>query len=567
VTRRRAVPAALALGLLLPALGPIWGPAPLRAAEKADRIFINGRVWTGEPGKPLAEALAVRAQSILAVGKTSEIQGFKEKKTDVVDLKGRLVTPAFGDGHLHLMMGSLALTELDVRGAASVEELQKRLGEYARKNPAREWIVGSGWAYGDFPGGPARGMLDAVVSDRPVYLVDRDHHSALVNGVALAKAGVTKATKDPEHGLIVRDASGEATGLLKEAASRLVSKHIPEVEAEDRYRALKKGLDTLASYGLTSVQDAGLDEADLPVLDRLQQEGGLKLRVSAALRMQKVAPPEDLARYRSLRDRFKGPRLRVASVKGMVDGVVDAKTAYMLEPYVGGGTGLPNWTPEELNKAVAVYDAEGFQVLLHACGDRAVRMALDAFEKVGRRPSATPRRHRVEHAEVVSAADRLRFKALGVVASTQAIFANPDKTTLENYAVLLGPERAAVANAFKLFDDAGAVQAFGSDWPVFSAEVLPAIFTAVTRTTPEGTPAGGWFPENRIPVEAALRHFTRDNAYATFDEQARGTLAPGKLADLVVLSDDVLSAPAKSLRARVVLTVLGGQDTYRAREF
>jgi hypothetical protein len=339
------------------------------------------------------------------------------------------------------------------------------------------------------------------------------------------------------------------------------------VEAEDRYRALKKGLDTLASYGLTSVQDAGLDEADLPVLDRLQQEGGLKLRVSAALRMQKVAPPEDLARYRSLRDRFKGPRLRVASVKGMVDGVVDAKTAYMLEPYVGGGTGLPNWTPEELNKAVAVYDAEGFQVLLHACGDRAVRMALDAFEKVGRRPSATPRRHRVEHAEVVSAADRLRFKALGVVASTQAIFANPDKTTLENYAVLLGPERAAVANAFKLFDDAGAVQAFGSDWPVFSAEVLPAIFTAVTRTTPEGTPAGGWFPENRIPVEAALRHFTRDNAYATFDEQARGTLAPGKLADLVVLSDDVLSAPAKSLRARVVLTVLGGQDTYRAREF
>ena len=509
----------------------------------------------------------MRAQSILAVGKTSEIQGFKEKKTDVVDLKGRLVTPGFGDGHLHLMMGSLALTELDVRGAASAEELQKRLAEYARKNPAREWIVGSGWAYGDFPGGPARGMLDAVVSDRPVYLVDRDHHSALVNGVALAKAGITKATKDPEHGLIVRDASGEATGLLKEAASRLVSKHIPEVEAEDRYRALKKGLDTLASYGLTSVQDAGLDEADLSVLERLQQEGGLKLRVSAALRMQKVAPPEDLARYRSLRDRFKGPRLKVASVKGMVDGVVDAKTAYMLEPYVGGGTGLPNWTPEELNKAVAIYDAEGFQVLLHACGDRAVRMALDAFEKVGRRPSATPRRHRVEHAEVVSAADRLRFKALGVVASTQAIFANPDKTTLENYAVLLGPERAAMANAFKLYDDVGAVQAFGSDWPVFSAEVLPAIFTAVMRTTPEGTPAGGWYPENRIPVEAALRHFTRDNAYATFDEQARGTLAPGKLADLVVLSDDVLSAPAKALRARVVLTVLGGQDTYRAREF
>jgi predicted amidohydrolase YtcJ len=282
--------------------------------------------------------------------------------------------------------------------------------------------------------------------------------------------------------------------------------------------------------------------------------------------MDKKPAPEDLARYRSLRDRLRGLRLKVASVKGMVDGVVDARTASMLEPYVGGGTGLPNFTPEELNKAVAVYDAEGFQVLLHACGDRAVRMALDAFELVGRRPRATPRRHRIEHAEVVSAADRPRFKALGVVASTQAIFANPDKTTLENYAVLLGPARAALANAFKLFDDAGAVQAFGSDWPVFSAEVLRGIYTAVTRMTPEGTPPGGWFPENRIPVEAALRHFTRDVAYATFDEQERGTLAPGKLADLVVISEDILSAPEKALRAKVLLTVLGGQDTYRSRE-
>lgn len=240
----------------------------------------------------------------------------------------------------------------------------------------------------------------------------------------------------------------------------------------------------------------------------------------------------------------------------------------MFEPYVGGGTGIPFWEQDDLNKTVALYDKEGFQVLLHAIGDKAIHMALNAFEYAAQTNGTSGRRHRVEHAEVPLLSDLPRFKQLGVIASTQAMFANPDATVLENFAVLLGPARASHADSFIIFDDAGVVQAFGSDWGVFPFEPLPAIYCAVTRTTPEGTPAGGWYPAGRISVEAALRHFTRDGAYASFDEGVRGTLTPGKLADFVVLSKDILtSPPAEILTTKVLLTVLGGKDTYRNEDF
>jgi predicted amidohydrolase YtcJ len=243
------------------------------------------------------------------------------------------------------------------------------------------------------------------------------------------------------------------------------------------------------------------------------------------------------------------------------------KTALMFEPYVGGGQIQPRWSQEELDKTAAFYDRNGFQILLHAVGDRAVDQALTAYEYVARTNPERERRHRIEHAEVVRSADLPRFKAANVVASTQALFANPDKTTLENFAVLLGPDRASRADAFKLFDDAGIVQAFGSDYPVFSMETLKGIYCAVTRKTPEGTPANGYFPQNRISVEAALKHFTADAAYASFEEKDKGTLAVGKLADFVVLSEDILEPPAERLlRTRVLLTVLGGQDTFRVAE-
>jgi predicted amidohydrolase YtcJ len=542
--------------------------APVAAGEKADRIFINGRIWTGDEAHPRVEALAVRGTTILAVGTSQEIHRLAEKATELVDLKGRFAGPAFNDAHLHFMSGSLGLEDLDLAGAVGGEDVQRRLGAYARAHPDRLWIVGRGWAYGDLSEAPHRRLLDAVVSDRPVWLQDRDGHSGWANSIALLLAGIDRRARDPEHGQIVRDQAGEPTGLLKEAAMDLVRRRVPLPGAEDKYRALRKGLDLAVSYGLTSVQDASFDEDDLPVFDRLLQEGGLKLRFTCALPLVKDPTPDGLAHYRELQAQHQSPRFRFGAVKGFLDGVVDAKTAAMLEPYTGGGTGIVRWTQEDLNRAAAFYDKERFQILLHAVGDRAIRMALDALAYAAQVNGPRTRRHRIEHAEVPAGADRARFKALGVVASTQALFANPDRTTLQNYALLLGPERAAQANAFRLWDDAGVVQAFGSDWPVFSCEVLKGIYCAVTRMTPEGTPAGGWQPQNRISVEAALRHFTKDAAHASLEENLKGTLSPGKVADLVVLSEDILAVPPERiLTAKVLLTVLGGQDTYRAKEF
>ena len=315
------------------------------------------------------------------------------------------------------------------------------------------------------------------------------------------------------------------------------------------------------------MHQAGISEEDLDSLAKAL-EASPQLRVYVALRMEHAPTAELLAHQQELRQRYSGPQLRVGAVKGFVDGVVESKTAFMFEPYVGGGTGAANWTQEELDRAVAAYDKAGLQVMLHAIGDRGIDMALTAFERAAQLNGTRGRRHRVEHIEVPRTADLPRFKAAGIVASTQAIFPYPDRNHLEAYVPTLGPERAHRALAYKAIDDAGAVQAFGSDWPVFTAEVVRGIATAVTRMTAAGTPAGGWEPQQRLSVEAALRHFTRDAAYAEHAEQERGTLAKGKQADLVVLSQDLLTIPPERIKdTKVLLTVLGGQDSYRAAGF
>ncbi len=553
---------------------------PLAAAQHADRIFVNGNIWTEDDAHPRAEALAVSGDQLVAVGSNAAIRALASPDTAIVDLHGRLVVPGFQDSHLHFPGPSI--NEVDLAGANSLREFQQRIAEFARIHPALPWIIGSGWGYSLFPNEkPDKKYLDAVVSDRPVYVSERDGHMGLANSKALALAGIAAGTADPPNGHIMREAGGEPTGELKEAAQRLLTKHIPPRSAEDRYESLLQHMDEAASYGLTSAQDAALDMLDWPIFERALAAGKVKLRFRFAPlilpneggypknhTLSRPLTAEDLAYYRQLRDTFQGPLFKFGSIKGFLDGTVDAKTAAMFQPYVGGGTGIPFWNQDDLNRTVALYDQEGFQVMLHAIGDRAIHMALDAFGYAEKTNGTSGRRHRIEHVEVPAASDLPRFRELGVIASTQAMFANPDATTLNNFAVVLGPERTAHADDFKQFDDAGAVQAFGSDWPVFSDQVLPAIYCAVTRMTPQGTPAGGWYPQNRISVAAALRHFTRDGAYASFDEKARGTLSAGKLADFVVLSRDILSVPpGEILHTRVLLTVMGGRDTYRAADF
>src|SRR5689334_2786262 len=552
------------------------GVATQPRGPHADRIFIKGTIWTADKSRPKAEALAISGDKILAVGSTKDILALSDKDTSVVDLKGRFVVPGFQDSHVHFPGPSINAVRLD--GLDTLEAFQKTLAEFVKSHPNLKWVSGGGWGYSAFPNqAPNKKYIDAVISDLPVYVSERDGHMGLANSKALEIAGITRDTPDPPNGHIMKDERGEPTGELKEAAQGLMRRHIPRQTEQEVYETLLKHMEEAAADGLTSVQNASWSPADQPVYLRALAAGALKIRFRFAPpilpreglspRDHKLKTPlteDDLKYYKELRDTFQGPLIKFGSIKGMLDGTVDGRTAAMAEPYVGGGTGIPFWDQDDLNKTVALYDKEGFQVMLHAIGDKAINMALNAFEYAARTNGTQGRRHRVEHGEVPRLSDLPRFKQLGVIASTQALFAMPDATVLSNYAVLLGPERASHANAFKLYDDAGAVQAFGSDWGVFDFAPLRGIHVAVTRLTPEGTPKGGWYPKNRISVEAALRHYTRDGAYANFDEQKRGTLTPGKLADLVVLSKDILTIPPMDiLKTRVLLTVMGGNDTYR----
>ena len=527
-----------------------------------DRIFVSARIWTGDASQPVAEAMAVGGERLVAVGSNASIRELASTGTEIVDLGGRRVVPGFNDAHWHLPSRRTA----ELAGAGSVGEIQSRLREFAMTLPADAWVTGRGWTPADFPGNRAdRRYLDEVFPDRPVLITDRDGHQALANTAALARAAVDARTPDPDGGRIDRDDSGAATGLLKESATGLVGRLVPAPGVDEVHRALLDEIDKAAAFGLTSLQIAS-GRTSGPVFEALQRalaRGELKVRLRASVPFSRDATGADLAAYVALAERHRGTRLAFGIAKGMLDGTVDAHTAAMLDPYEAStDRGIPMWTAGDLARAVAAYDDAGLQIQLHAIGDRAIRMALDAYAHAARVNGTSGRRHRVEHVEVPALEDLPRFKALGVIASTQAMFASPDVTTLTNYAPALGPDRARRSNAFKLFDDAGAVQAFGSDYPVFTMDVLQGIHAAVTRELPDGTPRGGWHPEFRISIEAALAHYTRGSAYASFDEDEKGTLTAGKLADFVVLTEDILDGN-RLLTAKVFMTVTGGLATFR----
>jgi predicted amidohydrolase YtcJ len=552
---------------------------PSAAEEAADILLLRGRVWTAEANPAWAEAVAVRGGRIVAVGATSEVLAFRGPRTEVIHLGGRLVLPGFDDAHVHLLDGAISLERVDLADLPDLPQIQARIKEWARAHPQKPWVLGGGWAYGSFPSGlPTRQQLDAVVSDRPALLESYDVHTAWANSRALALAGITKASRDPVGGVIVRDpTTGEPTGVFKEKpAVDLVKIKVPEPGPADRYQSLLRGLRLLNSVGITSVQDAGLLspsqknlEADLAMLDRARREGKLSVHVAAAVHMEPGKVDATVVEAKRLGARYRDASLRVVGVKLFVDGVIESKTAAMLEPYAGDtATGLPSWTPEALNEAVTAADREGLQTWLHAIGDRAVRMALDAHEAALRANGRLDRRGRIEHLETIQPSDYSRFKPLGVIASMQPLHANPDQNNLSVWAGNLGEERASRAWSWAAFEKAGARLAFGSDWPVVTPSVLRGLFCAVTRKTKEGTPAGGWLPRHAIPLENALRHYTIDAAYASFEEAEKGSLEAGKRADLVVLSDDIFKGPPEALlKAKVLLTLVDGKPVYRDPSF
>ncbi len=558
-------------------------PAPTQAdcAGPIDQLYMNGRIWTGDTAQPWAEALAISGDKLACVGTSDAIRQAASTTTTIIDLEGRFVTPGFQDSHIHLPGPSL--NSVPLAEVTSVAELQQKLKAFADAHPDLPWIVGRGWGYAIFPDSiPDRSYIDAVIPDRPVYLTMRDGHAGLGNSAALAVLNSTSATADPPNGQIVKDAAGRHTGEFRESAHGMAGSLLPPETADARYATLIANMDDAASQGLTSVHVAGASPEALALFERALKADALKLRMQVAVSMvpgvggyppthhlERAVTEADLAPYIAARSAYTGPLLTVASIKGMLDGAIDAQTAAMHEPYTGTDTsGLSFWDPEELNETVALYDRLGFQILLHAIGDKAIHEALDAFAFAAKTNGTTGRRHRIEHVEIPALTDLARFRELGVIASTQPIFANPDATVLTNFEPLLGPERSPHADSFSLFDNAGVVQTFGSDYPVFYLSPIEGIAVAVTRMTADGQPPGGWHPAGRIPVEAALRHYTIDSAFATFDEDIRGSLVPGKLADFVVLSQDLTQIAPTAIRdTKVLLTIMGGKETHRSPAF
>ena len=557
---------------LVATVGPLvllglTGCNPGPGAEPADLIILNGKLYPGG-GASTSEAVAVRGNRILAVGTSAEIETHRGDATTVVDAKGGTVLAGFNDAHVHFLSGGESLDRVNLFDAETVGDAQRVIREFVTSGPERPWVLGRGWLYGTFPGGlPTRQQLDEAVSDRPALMECYDGHTVWVNSNALALAGITRDTPDPPNGLIVRDAQGEPTGVLKESAQRLVNEILPQPTHEEKLELIKKAIRRAQSLGVTSVQNAGMDPDEFELYAELERRGELGVRMYAALSAPPGFSEEDAARYEEVLKKHPGtPLLKTGAIKMFADGVIESHTAAMLEPYANQDTtGIPNYTVEDMNRIVSMMDGKGWQIFIHAIGDRGIRMALDAYEHAAEANAAPARgrRHRIEHIEAVSGADIPRFARLEVIASMQPLHANPIQNVLEVWAVNLGPERASRAWAWKSIQDGGGRLAFGTDWPVVDLDPRPGIHTALTRRTLDGKPEGGFVPEQRLTLEDVLDTWTAGSAYASFEDERKGTLTPGMLADIVVLSTDLFAAPIEKVKDfQVETTVLDGRVVY-----
>jgi predicted amidohydrolase YtcJ len=534
----------------------------------ADLILTNGAVYTLDAAQPWAEAVAVTGGRIVYAGTGRGAGRFRGGSTRTVDLGGRMVLPGFQDSHIHLVEGGIESRLCDLAGLPTKEAVFAAVKDYAARNPDAAWITGGRWDLPVFPAAnPTKEELDRIVPDRPACLFAADGHSAWVNSRALKLAGVTAKTPDPPGGRIERDPkTGQPTGTLRESASGLVSRHIPDPSAEDVLKGLRAGLEMTRRFGITSIIEASVDQSELDALAALDRSGEMNLRVLASLHVDPDKGLPEVARLEKLREAYRGGRLKATTAKIFADGVVESHTAALLEPYLDRpkDRGIALLEPEAFGKLAVALDAAGFQIHVHAIGDLAIRMTLDALEAAKTANGVRDLRHHIAHLELIDPADIPRFKALGVVANFQPLWAYADPYITELTLPILGPARSRWLYPIGSVIRTGAVVAGGSDWPVSSANPLDAIQVAVTRRGPDAPPGPAWIPEEVVDLPSMIAAYTTNGAYLSHEEAARGSIAAGKLADLIVLDKNLFRIPPSEIHTvRVLLTLFEGKEIYR----
>lgn len=527
------------------------------APPKPSLAVLNAKIWTGDPDAPWAEALLVSGDRLVAVGKSAEIRK-RAKGARVIDAAGKFVVPGFIDGHVHFLDGGFRLASVQLRDAKSPEEFRDRIGAFAKTVAPGTWILGGDWDHQLWGGElPRREWIDEVTPQNPVWVNRLDGHMALANELALQAASVTKDTPEVEGGTIERDARGEPTGILKDNAMGLVDKVVPPPTEEMSRRALEAAMRYVAERGVTSVHHMGTWE-DLEVFRRARADGILTTRIRAAVPLDTWERLRDFVGKEGTGDAW----LSFGVLKGFVDGSLGSHTAAFHAPYDDqpSDRGFFVNSEDDLYRWISGADKAGLQVAVHAIGDRANETILNIFERVERENGPRDRRFRIEHAQHLRPEDIPRFKTLGVIPSMQPYHAIDDGRWAER---LIGPIRIRTTYAFKSLLDAGAELVFGSDWFVAPPTPLEGIYAAVTRRTLDGKNPGGWVPEQKIGIEQALVAYTRSAARAAFDENDRGMLRQGFLADFAMIDRDLTAIPPEEIRdARIVMTVVGGKVVY-----
>lgn len=529
-------------------------------------IIVNAIVHTMDSDRPSAEAIAILGNRIVAVGSTTEIRKLAGATTRTIDAQQRLVLPGFNDAHTHFLSGGFQLASVDLRDADTPREFASRIRAFVEKSPLGHWITGGDWDHERWPGAklPAKELIDSFTADTPVFVSRLDCHMALANSFTLKLAGVTRDTPDPPGGAIVRDKNGEPTGVLKDAAMSFVWKVKPPATFEEKLVAARAATDHAAKLGVTSIQDVSAG-ADVGVYQSLLDRGELKTRIYAVSPL----PAWERLAQTGMRARFGSEMLRVGGLKGFSDGSLGSTTALFYDPYLDepSTSGLPadEMFPEgAMLKRVMEADRAGLQIMIHAIGDRANDLILSLYEQVERENGPRDRRFRIEHAQHLREQDIPRFTRARVIASMQPYHAIDDGRWAEKR---IGKERARTTYAFRSLLDAGATLAFGTDWTVAPLDPMFTIYAAVTRRTLDGKNANGWVPEQKISVEETVRAYTTGSAYAEFQENVKGSITPGKLADLVILSQDLFTMdPAEIDKVKVVLTMVDGRVVYERRE-